>query len=206
MPEDGSPRPRPMRRLLLAMARAAALLILVTGIHGALAIALPRTPAAYRYIAAVVVGVIIFEMLRRPPRPRTIVTAPGEEPVTLPLDLMEAQRTIDGLRAETESARSEADARVAALTRDMQDLIATNTALREQSERAESSIGGLSQALEQARASAAGEAEQASTRESKIRKAMEEVQRVRATADDLRGQLERERARASATQQSADSL
>ena len=221
MPEDGSPRPRPMRRLLLAMARAVALLILVTGIHGALAIALPRTPAVYRYIAAVVVGVIIFEMLRRPPRPRTIVTAPGEEPVTLPLDLMEAQRTIDGLRAETESARSEADARVAALTRDVQDLIANNTALREQAERAESSIGGLSQALEQARASAAGEAEQAGSRESKIRekyesendhlqraatKAMEEVQRARATADDLRGQLDRERARANATQQSADSL
>ena len=228
MPEDGSPRPRPMRRLLLAMARAVALLILVTGIHGALAIALPRIPPLSRYIAALVAGVIIFEMLRRPPRRRAIVTAPGEEPVSLPADLMEAQRTIDDLRAETESARREAAARVAALTRDLQDSIEANTALRQQVERAESSIGGLSQALEQARASAAdeasaraGEAEQARTRESQNReryesetgnlqrsatKAMEEIQRSRATADELRGQFERERARANATQQSADSL
>jgi len=228
MPEDGSPRPRPMRRLLLAMARAVGLLILVTGIHGALAIALPQTPPLNRYIAALVAGVILFEMLRRPRRPRAIVTAPGEEPVLLPADLMEAQRSIDDLRAETESARSEADARVAALTRDLQDSIEANTALRQMVERAESSIGGLSQALEQARASAAdeararaGEAAQARTRESQNRekyeaesnhlqhaasKAMEEVQRTRATADELRGQFERERARANATQQSADSL
>src|SRR5438105_3280473 len=64
MPEDGSPRPRPMRRLLLAMARAVILLILITGIHGVLAIAFPRTPAVNRAVAAFVIGVIIFETLR----------------------------------------------------------------------------------------------------------------------------------------------
>src|SRR5712691_3185779 len=193
MPEDRSPRPRPMRRLLLAMARAVALLVLVTGIHGALAIALPAAAPVTRYVAALVAGVIVFEMLRRPGRRGATVIAPAEE---MPADLTEAQRTIDDLRAELQ--------------------------------RAAASIGGLSDALEQARAAAAeeararsGEVEQAGERESEIRKqyesetehlqraaskALEEIQRTRSTADDLRGQFERERARANATQQSADAL
>ena len=55
-----------MRRLLLATARAVILLILITGIYGALTIALPRPPAANRAVAALVIGVIIFETMSPP--------------------------------------------------------------------------------------------------------------------------------------------
>ena len=68
MPEDESPRPRMMRRLVLAIARAVALLILVAGFSGVMAMALPNVQPATRYMSALLLGVIIFESLR--PRSR----------------------------------------------------------------------------------------------------------------------------------------
>src|SRR5713226_3089128 len=73
MPEDGSPRPRMMRRLVLA-------------------IGLPNVDPLRRYVAALIVGVIVFESLR--PRERRPPVAP---------DIAEAQHRIDELQGEVES-------------------------------------------------------------------------------------------------------
>ena len=113
MPEDGSPRPRPVRRLLLAFARAAALFVLVAGIYGAATIALPQTPLLNRAIASLLIGVVIYEMLRRP---RRIEYVPSSAAVEAPPDnseeLLEAQHAVDRLRGEAEAARNrEAQAR-----------------------------------------------------------------------------------------------
>ena len=195
MPEDGSPRPRPMRRLLLAMARAVALLTLVTGIDVALTIALPQTSSLSRHISALIAGVILYELLR-PARRRAATTASAEPAAAIPADSLEAQTMIEQLRAEIA--------------------------------RAEASIADLSQALEHARASAAEDArsraaerEESQGRESELRqqyetetehlqragaKALDEIQRGRSASDELRGQLDKERAKANASQQSADAL
>ena len=107
MPEDGSPRPRPVRRLLLALARAAALFILVAGIYGAATIALPQTPLLNRAIASLLIGVVIYEMLRRPRRIESVASpAPVEAPPDNSAELLEAQHAIDGLRGEAEAARN----------------------------------------------------------------------------------------------------
>ncbi len=215
MPEDGSTRPHLIGRLLIAIGRAAALLILVTGIYGALAIALPRTPPLPRSIAALVGGVIIFELLR--PRKRQY-----------PADVDEAHNMIDSLHAEAESLRSESETQLDSVRREIEKLTEVNDALRQQIDRSESTIEGLNDELSTVRDLAAEEArsrategEQARTREKQIReqyeaeskniqhaasKALEEIQRTRASSDELRGQLERERARASGLQQSADAL
>src|SRR6202040_564028 len=99
MPEDGSPRPRPVRRLLIAISRAAALFILVTGIYGAATIAVPQAPLLNRAIASLLIGVIIFEMLRRP---RRTVYVPSEAPVESPTDnkeeRLETQNAVNQLR------------------------------------------------------------------------------------------------------------
>src|SRR5438105_6958774 len=149
MPEDGFSRPRPMRRLLLAISRAAALFILVTGIYGAATIALPQAPLLNRAIASLLIGVVIFEMLRRP---RKIVYVPSETAVETPSDnseeLREAQHAVDQLRSEVEAARNrEAQA-------------------REEYERE-------SEHLQRAAS-----------------RALEEIQKIRAVNDDLRGQIE----------------
>src|SRR5437867_7759051 len=91
MPEDGSPRPRMMRRLMLAIARAIALFLLVAGLSGALAIGLPNVAPVRRYIAALIVGVIVFESLR-----------PRERRPAVPPDVAEAEHRIDELQAEVE--------------------------------------------------------------------------------------------------------
>src|SRR6266542_1479530 len=83
MPEDGSLRPRPMRRLMFAIARAAALFILVTGIYAALA-----------------AGVVIYEMLRPMKRAAAV---PAPQAVVDDTAALDAQRTIDQLRDEYES-------------------------------------------------------------------------------------------------------
>src|SRR5438132_6375708 len=58
MPEDGSQRSRFMsRRTLLALARAAALIILVTGINGL--IPLPRYGPVVAYVVAVLIAGVI---------------------------------------------------------------------------------------------------------------------------------------------------
>jgi len=105
MADEGSQRPRMMRRLMVAIARAIALLILVAGLAAALTIALPTVDPVRRYIAALIVGVAIFESLRPRKGPVPVQTAPP-----IPADIVEAQRSIDDLRSEHES-------KVAALTK-----------------------------------------------------------------------------------------
>jgi CheY-like chemotaxis protein len=107
MPEDGSPRPRPVRRLLLALARAAALFILVAGIYGAATIALPKTPLLNRAIASLLIGVVIYEMLRRPRRIQSVASAGlVEASPDNSEELLEAQHAVDRLRGEAEAARN----------------------------------------------------------------------------------------------------
>src|SRR5260370_12000976 len=103
MLEEETPRPRLMRRLVLAVSRAVALLILVAGFSGALAIALPNVRPLTRYASALLVGVIIFESLR--PRGRQPVAAPA--PVATSDELIDAQRIIDELPSEPERNRLE---------------------------------------------------------------------------------------------------
>ena len=105
MADEGSQRPRMMRRLMVAIARAIGLLILVAGLAAALTIALPTVDPVRRYIAALIVGVAIFESLRPRKGPVPVQTAPP-----IPADIVEAQRSIDDLRSEHES-------KVAALTK-----------------------------------------------------------------------------------------
>ena len=142
-----------MRRLLLAISRAAALFILVTGIYGAATIALPQAPLLNRAIASLLIGVVIFEMLRRP---RKIVYVPSETAVEAPVgapsddseELREAQHAVDQLRSEVEAARNR------------------ETQAREEYERE-------SEHLQRAAS-----------------RALEEIQKIRAVNDDLRGQIE----------------
>src|SRR5438876_167162 len=149
MPEDGSPRPRLLRRLSLAIARAVALLILVGGFAGVLALAAPRLETLPRYVSALLLGVVIFESLR--PREKRVVIetpAPAEAaPVVVPVDTREA------------------DAHIARLKSDIEDLVEINDALRQQTERAESSVGQLNDELEKLRTQTATEADQGRARE-----------------------------------------
>src|SRR5947209_5339332 len=166
MTDEGSPRPRLLRRLLLATARAIALLILVTGIYGALAIGLPQISILSRSIAALIAGVIVFETLRparRPPAPAA------------PLVPVDAQPIIDDLRAKAERIQSESEERIAVLSQALE----------------EARAAGASEAQTRAGEKAESEnVQRAATR------ALEEIQRSRAANDELRGQLERERNRA----------
>src|SRR5438874_1414286 len=104
MVDAESLRPSKIRRLMVAFARATALFILVAGIYGVAAIALPRTPVLNRSIAALLIGVIIFEMLR-PPRRVVSVPAEAAEPVDNSVELAEAQQVIEQLRSEADSVR-----------------------------------------------------------------------------------------------------
>lgn len=190
MPEDGSPRPRMMRRLVLAIARAIALFLLVAGLSGALAIGLPNVDPLRRYIAALIVGVIVFESLR--PRERRPPVAP---------DIAEAQRRIDELQAEVES-------RAKALA-----------GLRQQVDRAESELAEAHAAANEQEQLRKAEADEAGRREREARekweaenqhvqraagKALEEIQRTRATNEELRAQFERERQNTATLKQAAE--
>ena len=105
MADEGSQRPRMMRRLMVAIARAIGLLILVAGLAAALTIAFPTVDPVRRYIAALIVGVAIFESLRPRKQPAApLQTAP------IPADIIEAQRSSDELQSEHES-------QIAALTK-----------------------------------------------------------------------------------------
>ena len=166
MPEDGSLRPRPMRRLMFAIARAAALFILVTGIYGALSVALPSAPMLNRAIAALAAGVVIYEMLRPMKRAAAV---PAPQAVVDDTAALDAQRTIDQLRDEYESRIAAlAQARVA----DEEEARNREAQVRQQYER---------------------ESEHAQRAASR---ALEEIQRSRAANDQLRAEVERERARA----------
>jgi hypothetical protein len=158
MPDDGSPR-RLMRRLVVAVARALALLILVAGFSGALAIALPNVQPLLRYGAALLLGVTIFETLR--PRRREAAAAavappsPAESPVTGPSaeELTAAQRVIEELKSDAERSRQEAQKRTDSLNHDVQELLATNASLRQQIDKTEAD-------LKQTRAKAAADTKQ----------------------------------------------
>ncbi|HLJ73295.1 MAG TPA: response regulator [Thermoanaerobaculia bacterium] len=155
-----------MRRLAMAIARAVALFILVTGIYGALAIALPRWPVLNRSIVALLVGVTIFEILRRPRRAVTVpVPAQDLSPVVIDgsVELAEARATIEKLRDALETARNR------------------ESEVRSEYERE-------SEHLQRAAS-----------------RALEEIQRTRASHDELRGHLESERAKLTAAQQELES-
>jgi CheY-like chemotaxis protein len=190
MPEDGSPRPRMMRRLVLAIARAIALFLLVAGLSGALAIGLPNVDPLRRYIAALIVGVIIFESLR--PRERRPPVAP---------DIADAQRRIDELQAEVES-------RAKALA-----------GLRQQVDRAESELAEAHATADEQERLRKAEADEAGRREREARekweaenqhvqraagKALEEIQRTRSANEELRAQIERERQNTATLKQAAE--
>jgi CheY-like chemotaxis protein len=224
MPEDGSPRSRPLRRLLLAIARAVALLILVAGFSGTVAIALPSLDPLVRYAAALVIGVALFETLR-PREKRTIVAAvPAEAPVepdTASEALAAAQHTIDELRADAQRSREETQNRTDSLTRDVKDLLEINAGLRQQIEKLESQAAEIrAKAAEESRLRTA-DAEEARAREHQLReqfeaesthlqraaaKALDEIQKTRATSDQLRAQIDREKQNGVALQKTAEAL
>src|SRR6266852_505813 len=203
MPDDGSPRPRLMRRLLLAIARAIALLILVAGFSGALAIALPKVSPAVRDASALVAGVAIFETLR--PRERHAVAAEAAAPVPLDSseDLVEAHRVIEELRAEMQRTRDESQGRSDSLTHDVQDLLQINDGLRQQ-------IDSVESTLAQARAKAIEDREKHEAESKNVQqaasKALDEIQKMRATNDQHRAQIDREKQNTAALQKTADSL
>jgi hypothetical protein len=130
MPADESPRPRLLRRLVLAIARAIALLILVAGFSGVAAIALPNVPPLTRYISALLLGVIIFESLRPRARHAAVAVSAAGDSAAMPAatsdELIDAQRIIDQLRSEAERSRLEAQKRADSLTHDVQDLLEKN--------------------------------------------------------------------------------
>ena len=171
-----------MRRLLLAIARAVALLILVAGFSGALTLALPNVSPAIRYGSALVLGVAIFETLRPRERRAAIAEPVAAVPVGASEDLVEAQRVIDELRTEIQRNREESQGRTDSLTRDVQDVLQTNSGLRQK-------IDSVESTLSQARA-----------------KAAEEIQKARAGNDQLRAQIDREKQNTAALQKTADAL
>jgi CheY-like chemotaxis protein len=209
MPADESPRPRLMRRLVLAVARAVALLILVAGFSGTLAIALPNVQPLTRYVSALLLGVIIFESLR--PRPRERAAVAAADPIAMPAatsdELIDAQRIIDELRSEAERGRVEAQQRADSLRHDVKDLLEKNEGLRQQ-------VDKITADLTQARASA-------SEREKQLRdhfeaentnvqraagKALDEIQKTRTANEQLRTQIEKERQNAASLQKTAEAL
>src|SRR5881394_119013 len=103
MPEDGQGRPHPVRRLLLALARAAALFVLVAGIFAAITVALPETTLLSRAIASVLAGVFVYELLRRPRRAPAAVSTELAPDNTA--ELQEAQYALRQLRLQTETAK-----------------------------------------------------------------------------------------------------
>src|SRR5207253_4498620 len=171
-----------------------------------LALAAPRLGNLPRYVSALLLGVVIFESLR--PREKRVVIetpAPAEAaPVLAP-------------PADT----SEADAHIARLKSDIEDLVEINDALRQQSERGESSVKQLNDELAKLRAQMATEADAGRAREKKIRdqyeaesehvqraaaKAMEEIQRNRASNDEFRTRAEKVGAELATAQQELDAL
>src|SRR5438067_5753826 len=183
MPEDESPRPRMMRRLVLAIARAVALLILVAGFSGVMAMALPNVQPATRYMSALLLGVIIFESLR--PRSRqsiAAVVAPSEAPAATSDELIDAQHIIDNLRSEADRSRLEGQKRADSLKRDVEDLLEKNAGLRQQ-------IDKITGDLALARTTASQfEAEHAHTQRA-AGKALDEIQKTRTANDQLRTQI-----------------
>ena len=202
MPEDGSPRPRPMRRLLLAMARAVILLILITGIYGALTIALPRPPAANRAVAALVIGVIIFETLRATRRPASSAIGTGNESRIAALsDAVEKARTsaadqaqeIQRLREQIEPERARASSIEGRLASTQQEL----EAIRAERANLQKLVADYENDLVRSR-------ESARALEGLLASAQGELEAVRAERADLQNlvaghenDLERERERAS---------
>ncbi len=179
-----------MRRLVLAIARAIALFLLVAGLSGALAIGLPNIDPLRRYVAALIVGVIVFESLR--PRERRPPVAP---------DIAEAQHRIDELQGEVES-------RAKALA-----------GLRQQVDRAESELAEAHAAADEQERLRKAEADETGRREREARekweaenqhvqraagKALEEIQRTRSSNDELRAQIERERQSTATLKQAAE--
>ena len=171
------------RRLLLAIARAVALLILVAGFSLALTLALPRVQPVPRYAAALVLGVAIFEGLR-PRERRTVVVEPSvaEVPVSTSEDLLEAQRLIDELHQEIQRTRDESQGRADSLTRDVQDLLQINAGLRQQIESVESTLAQTSANAAHDRAKYEAESKNV---QSAAGKALDEIQKTRATNDAL---------------------
>ena len=212
MPADESPRPRLMRRLVLAIARAVALLILIAGFSGALTIALPKASPLIHYGAAILLGVIVFETLRPRPRVAQSIAAPvSADPMAMPAvtsdELIEAQRLIDELRSEGDRNRLEAQKRADSLKHDVQELLTTNAGLRQQ-------IDSLNGDVAKARTTAA-------EREKQLRdhfeaenthvqraagKALEEIQKTRTANDQLRAQADRERQNVATLQKTAEAL
>src|SRR5260370_25668884 len=208
MPEEETPRPRLMRRLVLAVARAVALLILVAGFSGALAIALPNVRPLTRYASALLVGVIIFESLRpRGRQPVAAAAASAVAPVATSDELIDAQRIIDELRSEAERNRLETQKRADSLTHDVQDLLHKNAGLRQQIDKVTAELG-------QARTSAAEREkqlrEQFEAENTHVQraagKALDEIQKTRTASDALRVQLDRERQNAATLQKTAEAL
>ncbi|HEX9500697.1 MAG TPA: response regulator, partial [Thermoanaerobaculia bacterium] len=207
MPEEETPRPRLMRRLVLAVARAVALLILVAGFSGALAIALPNVRPLTRYASALLVGVIIFESLRPRGRQPVAAAAPAVAPVATSDELIDAQRIIDELRSEAERNRLETQKRADSLTHDVQDLLHKNAGLRQQIDKVTAELG-------QARTSAAEREkqlrEQFEAENTHVQraagKALDEIQKTRTASDALRVQLDRERQNAATLQKTAEAL
>jgi CheY-like chemotaxis protein len=192
MPADESPRPRLMRRLVLAIARAVALLILVAGFSGTLAIALPNVQPLTRYVSALLLGVIIFESLRPRPRERAVVAA--ADPMAMPAatsdELIDAQRIIDELRSEAERGRAEAQKHADSLKHDVQDLLEKNAGLRQQIDRV---TADLSQARTTASEREKQLREQFEAENTHVQraagKALDEIQKTRTANDQLRAQI-----------------
>jgi CheY-like chemotaxis protein len=161
MPDEGSPRRRTSRRTLLAMGRVGALIILATGINGALAIALPQLPLIYCNAIALTVTVIADAFLGRimsRPKPaeapgipvdadvegltemlRDLQSQREDERARASTALSESTAWIDRLQSDLVAAHAEADrlrgdgeARSSALTRDLEELVQVNNALRQQ--------------------------------------------------------------------------
>src|SRR5437879_2916251 len=167
-----------MRRLLLAIARAVALLILVAGFSGALTLALPNVSPAIRYGSALLLGVALFETLR-PRERRDSIAEPGTVvPAGTPEDLVEAQRVIDELRTEIQSNREESQGRTDSLTRDVQDVLQINSGLRQQ-------IDSVESTLSQVRAKAAEEAQKV---RAQIEREKQNTAALQKTADALQGE------------------
>src|SRR5581483_2226983 len=187
MPEDGSLRPRPMRRLAIAIARAVALFILVTGIYGALAIGLPRWPVLNRSIAALLIGVTIFEMLR-PAKRRVAVPAAASEaaPVVIDnsLELAEARATIEKLSDALETSRNRESEMRSEYERETEHLQRAASRALEEIERDRAKLAAVQQELEQARST-----------EQRLGATMQELEAMRADRQRVARELELARQR-----------
>ncbi|MDQ6800035.1 MAG: response regulator [Acidobacteriota bacterium] len=196
-----------MRRLVIAISRAVALLILVAGLSGALAIALPNVQPIIRYASALFLGVALFETLRPWARRPAAVVAPADVPAATSDELIDAQRTIDQLRSEAERNRVDAQKRADSLTHDVQDLLEINAGLRQQVDKGTSELAeARTKAAErEKRLREQFEAENTHVQRA-AGKALDEIQKTRTVNDELRAQVDREKQNAATLQKTAEAL